>query len=382
VSERTTLSRRDLLAAAGAAATLSLGGCTRTVPAPSPAVRYQRPLSRRPFVAPRVSMDRVIRVIAGLRPYRPSGFVVRREAFDDKTVIHNYGHGGGGISLSWGSSALAVREASGLAAGRAAVLGAGIMGLTTSRLLQDSGWQVTIYTRSMPRHSTSNVGAGQWGPTSVFEEGIATAAFKARYREAARISHHAFQNMIGPRYGVSFLENYYLGDEPHVSSYYERELPELFTAIADLGPEAHPFPSPYVHRVVTMMIQPAVFLRQVRDDFLLAGGRVAIRHFASVEQVLSLDEPVVFNCTGLGAAALFGDDELQPAKGQLVFVLPDPAVDFATIGAGRGVTYMFPRTGELVLGGSWDRGNWDRTPDPDITERIVEDHRALFDAMR
>ena len=64
----------------------------------------------------------------GLRPDRPSGFVVRAERMGEKVVIHNYGHGGGGITLSWGSSALAVREAPAVADRRAAVVGAGIMG--------------------------------------------------------------------------------------------------------------------------------------------------------------------------------------------------------------------------------------------------------------
>ena len=124
----------------------------------------------------------MVRVIVGQRPYRPSGFVVRREQYDDKIVIHNYGHGGGGITLAWGSGALAVRESLGLRKGKAAVLGAGIMGLTTARLLQDAGWDVTIYTRDVSRHSTSNVGAGQWAPTSVFEEGVASAAFEAQFK--------------------------------------------------------------------------------------------------------------------------------------------------------------------------------------------------------
>jgi hypothetical protein len=58
---------------------------------------------------PRVLVDesRVIRTVAGLRPFRRSGFVVRREALGDKALVHNYGHGGGGITLSWGSSKLA-----------------------------------------------------------------------------------------------------------------------------------------------------------------------------------------------------------------------------------------------------------------------------------
>ena len=54
-----------------------------------------------------VDQSRVIRTVAGLRPYRRSGFVVRAEPLGDKKLVHNYGHGGGGITLSWGSSKLA-----------------------------------------------------------------------------------------------------------------------------------------------------------------------------------------------------------------------------------------------------------------------------------
>lgn len=320
-------------------------------------------------------------MIAGLRPYRPSGFVVRREALDEKTLIHNYGHGGGGISLSWGSSALAVRELQGQAPAQAAVIGAGVMGLTTARLLQDAGWQVTLYTAQMPRHTTSNIAAGQWGPTSVFEFDRVDEAFEARYQWAARISHHAFQNLVGSRYGVRFLENYYLGDRPHQPSYYERELPELFPAVADLLPGEHPFPVEHAHRVVTMQIEPAIFLRQLEADIRLAGGRFVVREFTSPEELLALPEQTIFNCTGLGSRELFGDEELTPAKGQLVFVLPDAQVDFATIGGGSGVRYMFPRTGELVLGGSWQRGEFSLATDVGLAERIVADHQALYDAM-
>ena len=366
---------------AGGATVSLLGACAGTTGRGPKAPGYLRAHSRGPFVAPRVSADRIVRVIAGLRPYRPSGFVVARQALDDKVLVHNYGHGGGGISLSWGSSALAVREVRGEAPGAAAVIGAGVMGLTTARLLQDAGWQVTLYTRDMPRHTTSNVAAGQWGPTSVFEESLVDAAFEARYQWAARISHHAFQNLVGPRYGVRFIENYYLGDRPHVPNYYELKLPELFPEVADLEGSAHPFPVDHVHRTVTMQIEPAIFLRQLEDDIRLAGGRFVVRHFDAPDELLSLPERTLFNCTGLGARDLFGDEEITPAKGQLVFVLPDERVDFATIGGGSGVRYMFPRTGELVLGGSWQRGEWSLATDDALAERIVADHQALYEGM-
>ena len=116
--------RRGALKSLGAfAATTALGGCATGTIGQGPTGRYDRPYSRIPFAAPRISHDQIVRVIVGHRPYRPSGFVVRRDEFDDKNVIHNYGHGGGGISLSWGSSALAVREAMGLPVGEAAVMG-------------------------------------------------------------------------------------------------------------------------------------------------------------------------------------------------------------------------------------------------------------------
>lgn len=372
------ITRRRLLGTVGTTLAATATGCA--APGRPRGSRYPRPLSRGPFVAPRISADRVVRVITGLRPYRPAGFVVKRESYDDTTVVHNYGHGGGGISLAWGSSALALRETRGLPVGRAAVAGGGIMGLTTARLLQDAGWQVTIYTRDMLRHSVSSVAGGQWVPTSVFEEERAGADFKAQFRAAARISHHAYQS-LGPGYGVSFIENYYLGDAPLEMPWYLRELPELFTSVADLEPHQHPFPRPYVRRLVTMLVEPGIFLRRLRDDFLRAGGRFVIRDFTSREHLLAVDEPLICNCTGLGARALFDDEELIPAKGQLVLLPSDPAVDFMTIGGGSGVTYMFPRAGEILLGGSFERGDWSRHAEPEVTERILADHAALFEGM-
>ncbi len=373
--------RRHALAtlgtAAGAVALGALGGCAKS----STPAAYARPLSRRPFVAPRISEDRVVRVIVGHRPFRRSGFVVRRERMDSKEVIHNYGHGGGGITLAWGSSALAVQQARGLPVGEAAVLGAGIMGLTTARLLQDAGWAVTIYTRAPSRHSVSSVGGGQWAPTGVFDEKVASEAFIAQYKYASRISHHAYQNLVGADYGVRFIENYYLSDEPQEGGYYLREMPELFTSVRDLEPGEHPFPSRYVKQTVTMIVEPAMFLRRVRNDFLIAGGKMVAKDFKQLDEVLALPESTIFNCTGLGAKALFNDEDMQPAKGQLVFIPPDPAVDYLTVGGGSDVTYMFSRRGEILLGGSFELGNWSREPDADVTQRILQDNKALFDAF-
>lgn len=99
------MDRRSALKALGVfAGAAALEGCAgkrvasaAAVPPPTP----QLALLRLPKV--NVQPDREIRTIAGLRPFRPSGFVVSGQKFDEKLVVHNYGHGGGGVTLSWGT---------------------------------------------------------------------------------------------------------------------------------------------------------------------------------------------------------------------------------------------------------------------------------------
>src|ERR671931_3908 len=64
--------------------------------------------TKRHFAPVKVARDRIIREVVGLRPYRPSGFMVDAKRFGNKLLVHNYGHGGGGVTLSWGTASLAV----------------------------------------------------------------------------------------------------------------------------------------------------------------------------------------------------------------------------------------------------------------------------------
>jgi glycine/D-amino acid oxidase-like deaminating enzyme len=382
VASNDFLSRRSVIQALGAGAVLTTAGCA--APARDPKPDYPRAYSRKPWAAPRVSMDAVIRVIVGHRPFRSNGFRVEREQFDDKTLIHNYGHGGGGLSLGWGSSALAVREAVDLVPGEVAVIGSGIMGLCTARLLQDAGWSVTIYTRDVYRHTTSNVAAGEWGPFATHDDDQVDAAFLARLDWAARVSHHAYTNLTGTRYGIRWMETYDLHDAPPGESAHAT-FDDLFTYQGILDPGEHPFGQRYAKRMVTMQIDPGTLLRQLTADFQLAGGNFVVRTFADQADVLSLQENVIFNCTGLGAAALFNDSNLVPAKGQLVFLPPDPAVDYMTFGGGaggeHGFLHMFPRGDVLLLGGIFKRGDSSRNVEDEETVRIVQEHKKLFDSF-
>ena len=75
----------------------------------------------------------------------------------------------------------------------------------------------------------------------------------------------------------------------------------------------------------------------------------------------------------------------MPAKGQLVFLPPDPAVDYITFGGGdggkNGFLHMFPRGDVLLLGGYFRLGDYSRTIDPAETERMVIEHQKLFESF-
>ena len=122
-----------------------------------------------------IDAARVIRTVVGLRPFRAAGFVLRAQSLGGKLLVHDYGHGGGGFSLSWGCATLAADLVGSRSPARAAVLGCGVIGLTTARVLQDRGWTVTIYASAVPPQTTSNIAGAQWTPTTVFSSDAADA---------------------------------------------------------------------------------------------------------------------------------------------------------------------------------------------------------------
>jgi D-amino-acid oxidase len=291
------LNRRDLVAAASA--TL-LSGCATV------GTRPARPTSCAPLPPVDVDDGRLIRTVAGLRPYRASGFMVRAEALGEKRLVHNYGHGGAGITLSWGSSRLATQLGLQGHAGPVAVIGAGALGLTTARLVQEAGFPVTVYAKALPPNTTSNVAGGQISPFGHYRESAVTAEWKRQFMAAMDYSWRRFQIMVGDDYGIRWLPTFEEGSA-NGSSPLDRYRPNR----RKLAPDEHPFPLAEVTRFDTMYVETGRFLRQMMRDVAAAGGRFEVRDFADPGQVAALPEGLVFNCTGIGARQLFGDLELQ-----------------------------------------------------------------------
>lgn len=345
---------------------------------------------QRQFAPVKVARNRVIRELVGLRPYRAPGFVVSAERIGRKLLVHNYGHGGAGVTLSWGTASLALDLARDFiqvrrrnTPRRFAVLGCGVSGLSTAILLQrrfqDGPGTVTIYAKDLPPETTSNIAGAFWFPTSAYDPNEATTTFTNQFHAACQISQKAFQTLVSAEYGVRWIETYELQQN-------EGSLQRELIGGASLYPQTqihrdpeHYFGFPYVRQFNTMLIEPNTYLNALLRDFYSANGRVVIKEFRSRDEIARLPEPVIFNCTGLGARALFNDVKLIPVRGQLEVLLPQPEIDYCYL-SGRG--YMFPRRDGIILGGTWDHDDWSLDPDPEQTNQILTGHAEIMRGLR
>ena len=92
-----------------------------------------------------------------------------------------------GSRSSWGTSKLATQLGLPGHQGPVAVIGAGVMGLTTARLVQEAGFPVTIYAKALPPDTTSNIAGGQFHPFGHFRHDAVTPEWRAQFARRGRL---------------------------------------------------------------------------------------------------------------------------------------------------------------------------------------------------
>jgi glycine/D-amino acid oxidase-like deaminating enzyme len=385
------IGRRRMLAATGAAVILGgLEGCASTLGDKRAASAPQLQL-----LPVRASTDRITRITVCTRPFRAQGPRLDTEQIGAKFVVHNYGHGGSGWSLSWGSSGVAVRKAMASGERDIAVIGCGALGLTSALLLQRAGARVTIYAKDLPPNVRSSLASGLWTPDSrICLEENATPAFKQLWEQMTRSSFQTYQNFLGlSGTPVEFIDQYFVSDEaaaqrrrgvtdgrPRFADLQRELVPDLMTQGTDFAPGSHSLGARYLRRNSLMMFNLASYQRLLLSDFGANGGKIEIAEFHTPDDFAKLREKTLINATGYGARALFGDQSLTPVRGQLARVIPQPEINYGLFY--KGVSFVPRRDGLVfqVVGEDDYYGFNDDTalPDRGEADRAVTTIAGLF----
>lgn len=249
------------------------------------------------------------------------------------------------------------------------VIGAGVSGLTSAVCLAEAGWPVRVWTAAMPQQTTSVVAGAVWGP--VFTEPIAKTL---AWTEESLLEFRALAD--DPNTGVQMAPALTVGELPGGGT----ELPPQAKLIPDLRP-ADPTEIPdgfsSGFRATMPMIDMPHYLDYLTKRLAAAGCEIEIRPVRTLAEAADA-APIVVNCAGLGAGALTGDDTVRPRFGQHV-VLTNPGLQqlFLELNRGPEWTCYFPHPQRVVCGGIGIPDRWDTTPDPGLTERIIERCRRI-----
>jgi glycine/D-amino acid oxidase-like deaminating enzyme len=329
------------------------------------AMALPRPLSAaetlltgsRPRLVPmRVSLDQLIDIKCCIRPLRAAGPNLGTEMVGDRLVIHNYGHGGSGWSLSWGSAEVAVGKALSVLPGSIAVVGCGIVGLTSAIVAQRAGLKVTIYAREMLERTRSFRASGSFTPGSrIALAGPAGPQFGDQWEQMARFSWKMFRTFLGlPGKPVEFADSYAVSHkpmerrlwpaDPAITTNWESsglpqqnsEFAHLDSRIRDivpqsvpLMPEENPFETPFATRSSQMHFNFPAYGAMLLDEFFDRGGKFVMRNFHSPAEFAQIPEKVVIHSTGYAARDLWQDRTVIPVRGQTAWLVPQPEANYS-----------------------------------------------------
>ncbi|XP_012924417.1 D-aspartate oxidase isoform X3 [Heterocephalus glaber] len=84
---------------------------------------------------------------------------------------------------------------------------------------------------------------------------------------------------------------------------------------------------------------------------------------------------IVVNCSGVGSRELVGDATVFPVRGQVLQVQAPWVKHF--IRDGSGLTYIYPGASQVTLGGTRQKGDWNLSPDAEISRDIFSRCCAL-----
>lgn len=225
-------------------------------------------------------------------------------------------------------------------ASEVAVIGAGVIGLTSAIELLRSGRGVTIFTRERPGATTSAVPAAIWFPYHAEPE-VDVNRWALATRERLRTLAH------DPAAGVHWgdFSRVWIDSRPPVETWATED--EITWLQRDELPQGFNFG----YRLSVPLMENPTYLKYLEGLFMQLGGEVIEQELQSIADVPSRFR-IVVNCSGYGARMLCDDPELQPGRGVVVLAERIASQRHLVHDEHEGrLMYVISRADDCVLGG-------------------------------
>ncbi len=258
---------------------------------------------------------------------------------------------------------------------RAAIIGAGVSGLTCGVVFAEREWDVTIFADETGQKTTSGAAAAVWFPYD--------AEPADRVIPWSLITYERLRGLVrDSRSGVSMLEIWQFtrvgrSQFPIGLKIWE-PVPFLSSRAKSRDLARIPaFPSIFSngYALNVPLIDTTIYLDYLANRFRSAGGTIESAHINKAEEI-PRDFDVIVNCAGIGARELAHDSELEPHRGQVVIV---PKLDLAQaiVCDDAPLMYAIPRTHDCVFGGTNSISENREPSSADTTAIVSECSRIL-----
>ncbi|ETN45548.1 uncharacterized protein HMPREF1541_09380 [Cyphellophora europaea CBS 101466] len=280
------------------------------------------------------------------------------------------------------------------------VVGAGVAGLTTALLLsKDARYKIVVAAKHMPGDYDIEY-ASPWAGANYMPQVSPRTHVSVRGTEAAQWDKNTWAPLEDlardhPEAGVHFQECQILSrakDKGSATASWFAELLSPSPWFKDVVPNFEVIPKESLPSGIdsatsftSVCINTAIYLPWLVSQCLKNGvkfRRAVFKHISeagssSVHPAGKVD--LVVNCTGLGSSKLGGveDKNVVPARGQIVVVRNDAGKMLDVSGTDDGddeACYVMTRAagGGTILGGSYQKGNWESQVDPSLAVRIMK----------
>ncbi|XP_034847701.1 D-aspartate oxidase isoform X3 [Mirounga leonina] len=128
------------------------------------------------------------------------------------------------------------------------------------------------------------------------------------------------------------------------------------------------------HAFTTLKCESPTYLPWLEKRLKGSGVLILTRRIGDLWE-LHPSFDIVVNCSGLGSRQLAGDSKIFPVRGQVLRVQAPWVKHF--IREGSGLTYIYPGISNVILGGTRQKGDWNLSPDAEISRDIFSRCCAL-----